>query len=953
MCKIQRSDALRAILPNPLTDGNYFDVLKADNVCVMCGISKLELSGICQNQDEKDAPQWSKDRILEVKRGAYDEDDISFVVPDEICRALMGINLCLEDQLKISDTRLLSIIKGDDYVASKLANACDGDQRLKASPGQTVAQDSVLKLLQIVGDSDEGDDPAHKMSIVEKENDPTEEILNCVLVEDESKPCDDAENFNNEQKLVTTGKDGNDEKTPRCYMSELDYLNDQFSLMLLQVQEASQRLDRELKEAPVQRQASFGARSTEKKISSGGLKAKIRLAKANINLNLEETKKAGVFFPRLEGLVEQLGLSSFEKCVLVYLCGSMISPIFKMCIKEDYGSNRKCTVGDLLSVLCTTVFEQVAARKFFYRSSKLVRKGLVNIVKTYRAADLTDMEVQLDRRVLDCIVGLDKESTEITVGSNLNEPNVDFEKVVLSPILKNTIVDAVVHFDKFQKYRKKSRLDDAISYGVGLTIMFCGPSGTGKTMTANAIAATLKKKLLLVNFPRLSQGQENGDESSSPMQSIFREAELSNAIIFFDECESFFAKRGKGGSDQLTLFLTELERFEGIVFLATNRPFDLDEAMYRRISNVFEFKAPSHIERMKIWKILTQHDSIPCEETIDWEFIALQYELTGGFIKNAVIAALLSAVGRNSTAPMITEDDIINGCKKQMRGALHMSDFEQRVVPKIGLEGMIVTAAVKQQLQEMINIENARGILFGKWGFDDDMRKRQGTTALFWGPNGSGKNKAAEAVAFELGKSVKVVDFPQLVQHKGGKNSSSTIKDVFKEARLMDAVLVLDGHSLDIESRSSGTANNEDSRLLNLVVKEMTRFPGVVIMMLDTSVGSLDVFISHLDKSLMDGLKFIVKFNLPDLDARAQLWKIIIPSSLPLSGNIDFNLLAKSSDDFTPVQIGNAAYRAAATAAIRCKMDQKVTMADLKEALKCEKNRIECSINSWIKSQYI
>ena len=66
------------------------------------------------------------------------------------------------------------------------------------------------------------------------------------------------------------------------------------------------------------------------------------------------------------------------------------------------------------------------------------------------------MEVQLDRRVLDCIVGLDKESTEITLGSNLNEPNVDFEKVVLSPILKNTIVDAVVHFDKFQKYQKKS-----------------------------------------------------------------------------------------------------------------------------------------------------------------------------------------------------------------------------------------------------------------------------------------------------------------------------------------------------------------------------------------------------------------------------------------------------------------------------------------------------------------
>ena len=60
------------------------------------------------------------------------------------------------------------------------------------------------------------------------------------------------------------------------------------------------------------------------------------------------------------------------------------------------------------------------------------------------------------------------------------------------------------------------------------------------------------------------------------------------------------------------------------------RPFDLDEAMYRRISEVFEFKAPSHIERRQIWDLVTEHESIPCDEGIDWDAISLQYELTGG-----------------------------------------------------------------------------------------------------------------------------------------------------------------------------------------------------------------------------------------------------------------------------------------------------------------------------------
>ena len=95
------------------------------------------------------------------------------------------------------------------------------------------------------------------------------------------------------------------------------------------------------------------------------------------------------------------------------------------------------------------------------------------------------------------------------------------------------------------------------------------PCGAGKTLTANAIAAMLSKKLLLVNVPRLASASANDTESG--FQSVFREAELSNAIIFFDECESIFAKRSKGGSAELTELLTELERFEGIVLLATNR----------------------------------------------------------------------------------------------------------------------------------------------------------------------------------------------------------------------------------------------------------------------------------------------------------------------------------------------------------------------------------------------
>jgi SpoVK/Ycf46/Vps4 family AAA+-type ATPase len=379
--------------------------------------------------------------------------------------------------------------------------------------------------------------------------------------------------------------------------------------------------------------------------------------------------------------------------------------------------------------------------------------------------------------------------------------------------------------------------------------------------------------------------------------------------------------------------------------------------MYRRISEVFEFKRPNYLERLEIWRIVTANEAIPCEESIDWESIALQYELTGGFIKNAVIAALLDAVGRNPESPVITQNDIVEGCKKQVRGALQMMEFDERVVPQAPLEELITSDDVKKELEEMVNLEKARGILFGSWGFNDDMRGRQGTTALFWGPSGTGRSRAAEALAFNLGKPLKVVDMPRLlVERKGRRHGSSgggntTVREVFQEARLMDAILVLDGFSLQPDSGGSGVA--DDTCLLNLVVREMTRFPGVVIMMVETS-GSLDVFVSRLDKGLLCGLKFLVEFKRPSLSNREKLWEKLMPASVPTAGTLDFASLARSSDDFSHVQIGNAIYRAAASAALRSDAEKRVvSMKDLCKAIEEEKNRGESAVDRYVKSQYL
>merc|ERR1719498_158680 len=113
---------------------------------------------------------------------------------------------------------------------------------------------------------------------------------------------------------------GGDDREPRCYTCELEYLNDQFNMVIQQVQQANQRLEQELKDSGTQDNQPRWMRESEgKKRSIGELTAKLKLAQRKIDLSLQLTRAEGSFYPRLEGLVDQLGLDAFEKSVILYL----------------------------------------------------------------------------------------------------------------------------------------------------------------------------------------------------------------------------------------------------------------------------------------------------------------------------------------------------------------------------------------------------------------------------------------------------------------------------------------------------------------------------------------------------------------------------------------------------------------------------------------------------------
>ena len=130
---------------------------------------------------------------------------------------------------------------------------------------------------------------------------------------------------------------------------------------------------------------------------------------------------------------------------------------------------------------------------------------------------------------------------------------------------------------------------------------------------------------------------------------------MSDAVLFFDECEALFRTRDHGGADRLLrAMLQEIEKCKGLVFLATNRPAELDEAMHRRISTVVEYAPPGASERKAIWEGLVAKGKVVTDDSVDWDAVALKYDVRWVH-QERFLAAVLFALARSKSTPIVSE----------------------------------------------------------------------------------------------------------------------------------------------------------------------------------------------------------------------------------------------------------------------------------------------------------
>jgi AAA+ superfamily predicted ATPase len=287
------------------------------------------------------------------------------------------------------------------------------------------------------------------------------------------------------------------------------------------------------------------------------------------------------------------------------------------------------------------------------------------IIKTARHLNLTFDNENLDFKGIAKACGI-QASNLLPRYSKKISPHYTWDDLVL-PDEKQRHLKEVCHTLK-NKHIVYFRwgFDEKLALGRGLNILFTGPSGTGKTMTAEVIASDLGLDLHKVDLS--SVVSKYIGETEKNLKKIFDEAASGNTILFFDEADALFGKRTevKDAHDryaniEINYLLQKMEEHESVIILSSNFGKNIDNAFLRRMQFTVEFPFPGQKYRELMWRKIYP-EKTPLSGELNFKYLAKKLKVSGGNIKNIALASAFLAAEEGSKIEM---KHILNAARRE------------------------------------------------------------------------------------------------------------------------------------------------------------------------------------------------------------------------------------------------------------------------------------------------
>lgn len=248
------------------------------------------------------------------------------------------------------------------------------------------------------------------------------------------------------------------------------------------------------------------------------------------------------------------------------------------------------------------------------------------------------------------------------------EPHAQWGDLVLPPAVRTQLAEVAARARQRDRVYDEWRLGGRATRGRGITALFAGDSGTGKTLSAEVITAELGLDLYVIDLSTVVDKYIG--ETEKNLDRIFNEADRVDGVLLFDEADAIFGKRSevrdardRYANVEVAYLLQRMERFDGLAVLTTNLRANLDDSFTRRIDVIVDFPMPDESDRLALWRIHLPAP-LPRADDLDLAFLASRFQLSGGNIRNICLTAAFFAADADRPLEM---SDLIRATEREYR----------------------------------------------------------------------------------------------------------------------------------------------------------------------------------------------------------------------------------------------------------------------------------------------